>query len=439
MTIGAVSAYQAGGETQGTKREYVTTSNQEKMFNYGATDSDKNKKEVSFWSKDWTAGNFVREKIGWEGLADWLDDKDKVCTDGKDDGKLGFGETIESFGKGLAGLVKGAMNHPIATVVTVGVGAAAVALTGGAILPVMVAAGATMGAGMVGVGAYKAATADTDAEAKQAWETIGTGTFTVGASALGAKSALKQANAAGVKNAIATNNPIKNVVNCFKSSPRALKVSGWHIDSKFVIANVHKEVNNYIKEIAANSDEITPEIKATVKQLRDDEAAIVNGIKRSINDGYYAPCDKYLNKDWRIIDVTTGNAYPIDVNIPRNRISSNGYYKIKPEDEFSSLADIYRSKDFASLAQRTTLSELEVLSNGQALVPNRYGGYTTKYSNYKDNPISRYYAKQKINNLALEAGEKPEVWLGKFNNYVTQQQNNINRITSNTKDLLNFK
>jgi hypothetical protein len=42
MAIGTVSAYQAGGETQGTKREYVTTSNQEKMFNYGATESDKN-------------------------------------------------------------------------------------------------------------------------------------------------------------------------------------------------------------------------------------------------------------------------------------------------------------------------------------------------------------------------------------------------------------
>ena len=42
MAIGAISAYQAGGETQGTKREYVTTSNQEKMFNYEATESDKN-------------------------------------------------------------------------------------------------------------------------------------------------------------------------------------------------------------------------------------------------------------------------------------------------------------------------------------------------------------------------------------------------------------
>lgn len=394
-------------------------------------------KEVSFWSKNWTAGNFVREKIGWEGLADWLDDKDKVCTDGKDDGKLGFGETMKSFGKGLAGLVKGAMNHPIATAVTAGVGAAAVALTGGAILPVMIAAGVTMGAGMIGVGAYKAATADTDAQAKQAWETIGTGTFTIGASALGAKSALKQANAAGVKNAIATNNPIKNVVNCFKSSPRALKVSGWHIDSKFVIANVHKEVNNYIKEIAAHSDEITPEIKATVKQLRDDEAAIVNGIKRSIKEGYYTPCDKYLNKQWRTIDKTTHYAYPLKVKIPKDRYS-DGWYQIKPEDEFSSLADIYRNKDFASLATKRTLSELEVLSNGQAVVPDRYGT-TTRYSNYKDNPISRYYATQKINNLALEVGENPEVWLGKFNNYVTQQKNNLNRINSNTKNLMGIK
>lgn len=184
-------------------------------------------KEVSFWSKDWTAGNFIREKIGWDGLADWLDDKDKVCTDGKDDGKLSFGETMESFGKGLAGLVKGAVNHPIATAVTVGVGAAAVALTGGAILPVMVAAGATMGAGMIGVGAYKATKADNDADAKRAWETIGTGTFTAGASLVGAKTSLNQANKAGVISAKGAKDMSagKALVQNFKSIPESLKQS----------------------------------------------------------------------------------------------------------------------------------------------------------------------------------------------------------------------
>ena len=184
-------------------------------------------KEVSFWSKDWTAGNFIREKIGWDGLADWLDDKDKICTDGKDDGKLSFGETMESFGKGLAGLVKGAMNHPIATAVTVGVGAAAVALTGGAILPVMVAAGATIGTGMIGVGAYKAATADNDADAKRAWEIIGTGTFTAGASLVGAKTSLNQANKAGVISAKGAKDMSagKALVQNFKSIPESLKQS----------------------------------------------------------------------------------------------------------------------------------------------------------------------------------------------------------------------
>ena len=85
---------------------------------------------------------------------------------------------MESFGKGLAGLAKQAMNHPIATAAAVGAGAVAVVATGGAILPVMVAAGAVAGTGMAGYGAYKAATAETDAEAKQAWETIGNGAFT---------------------------------------------------------------------------------------------------------------------------------------------------------------------------------------------------------------------------------------------------------------------
>jgi len=42
MAIGAVSAYQAGGETQGAKKEYVTTSNQEQMFNYQSSENDKN-------------------------------------------------------------------------------------------------------------------------------------------------------------------------------------------------------------------------------------------------------------------------------------------------------------------------------------------------------------------------------------------------------------
>ncbi len=170
----------------------------------------------------------ISETLGLNGFQRWINDVDKVCTDGKDDGKLAFGEKMESFGKGLAGLVKGAINKPILTAATVVAGAGLVALTGGAILPVMIAAGATMGVGMIGVGAYKAAKADNDADAKRAWETIGTGTFTVGASLVGAKTSLNQANKAGVISAkgVKDMSAGKALVQNFKSVPEALKVSG---------------------------------------------------------------------------------------------------------------------------------------------------------------------------------------------------------------------
>ena len=164
-------------------------------------------------------------ETGW--FSDWLNDRDKVCTDGKDDGSISFGEGLESFGKGLMGIVKGAINHPIATAVTVAAGVGLTVLTGGAALPVMVAAGAATGAGMIGYGAYKAATADTDAEAKQAWETMGNGTFALAASVAGAKPALNAASKAGVTSAQGAKNmnAFQATVQAFKSSPEALKMS----------------------------------------------------------------------------------------------------------------------------------------------------------------------------------------------------------------------
>ena len=189
------------------------------------------KQDVSFWSSDWNAGNLVRETIGWDALAKWLDDSDKVCTDGKDDGKLGIGETLEHAGKGLAGLVKGIMNHPIASGVAIAAGIGATMATGGAILPALAAIGGTIGAGMVGIGAYNAATAETDAEAKQAWETIGTGVFVVGASAVSAKPALDAASKAGVTSAQGAKDMSTGeaFVQTFKTLPEALKVSGQNI------------------------------------------------------------------------------------------------------------------------------------------------------------------------------------------------------------------
>ena len=143
---------------------------------------------ISFFDEAWS-GHQIAKLTGDNFVTDWLQNKDKVCTDGCDDGKIGFLEGTKSLAKDLTGgIPKIIINHPLATVITAGIGAGAVALTGGAILPVLGAIGVATGVGMVGYGGYKAATAETDGKAKQALETVGIGITTT---ALSMKSAGK--------------------------------------------------------------------------------------------------------------------------------------------------------------------------------------------------------------------------------------------------------
>lgn len=181
----------------------------------------------------------------------WLNDEDKVCTDGLDDGKLSFSEALGSFGKGLAGIVKTAINHPVVTIATVAAGTVLTVATGGAALPVMVAAGATMGGVQIGYGAYKAVTAETDAEAKQAFETIGNGTFALATSALGAKTALNTASNAGVSGTSTDGGILKSLIGCFKSTPEALKTCGANIKGNvltWTTGNIHANSNTLRSE-----------------------------------------------------------------------------------------------------------------------------------------------------------------------------------------------
>ncbi len=166
----------------------------------------------------------------------WWFDVDKVSTDGEDDGKLSFGEKMESFGKGIAGIVKAALKNPLETAATVGAGMFLTAITGGAALPIMVALGVGTGAVLIGKGAYDAANAKTDAEAKAAWEGIGSGTFALAGSALGAKASLKAAYKAGVTGAQGAENMniAQATLKTFKTIPEALKVSKNQVVSKYL-------------------------------------------------------------------------------------------------------------------------------------------------------------------------------------------------------------
>ena len=67
-----------------TKKEvkpYVTTKKVAKK-----TVKQPKQEEVSFWDSKWS-GHQIAKLTGDNAFTDWLQDKDKVCTDGKDDGK----------------------------------------------------------------------------------------------------------------------------------------------------------------------------------------------------------------------------------------------------------------------------------------------------------------------------------------------------------------
>ena len=154
-----------------------------------------------------------------------------VCKDGCDDGRISFSEKVSNFCNGVVAPIKNIFASPknmAVTALTVAAGAGLIALTGGAAAPVMVALGLIGGGTQIASGLYKQATATTDAQAAQAWNQMGTGTFTMGASALGAKSALK---AAGVQN---TSNMTtwQAVVNCVKNAPNFFSQAVSHAAPK---------------------------------------------------------------------------------------------------------------------------------------------------------------------------------------------------------------
>ena len=194
----------------------------------------------------------INEALEMNGFQRWWHDVDKISTDGNDDGKLSFKEGSVSFLKGLlGGIPKAIIEHPIASAVTIGVGAGLVALTGGAILPVLTAFGIATGVGMIGVGTYKALTAEKDGDAKQALETMGTGVATTVLSMLSAGKALSKAEQAGVKSAHVAEdaNIFQKSVQVFKAIPESLKMSKQWAMSYIKGTPINIELANGTKQV----------------------------------------------------------------------------------------------------------------------------------------------------------------------------------------------
>lgn len=124
-----------------------------------------------------------------------------ACTDGKDDGKLGF---FEKIGSAISGAVKGVVNGVKGmffdengnfslgnTLKTIATGAACLIPGVGPVIAAgLCTVGVVKGVSGVAQGISAAASATTDAEAKAAFESIGSGVLTTGLSAVGVKASV---------------------------------------------------------------------------------------------------------------------------------------------------------------------------------------------------------------------------------------------------------
>ncbi len=129
----------------------------------------------------------------------FVSSQENTCTDGVDDGKIGLlsvvGNIVEGAGKSVVNAVKGAFtdesgNFSITkTLTTVGVSALCIAVP--AVGVALAGVGAVTGGTKFVSGVATALNAETDAEAKDAWEQVGEGALTVGLSATGAKASMK--------------------------------------------------------------------------------------------------------------------------------------------------------------------------------------------------------------------------------------------------------
>ena len=134
--------------------------------------------------------------------------------DGKDDGSIGFGGALKNMAKGVLNFVTSpftdesgnfSLGKTLKSVAIAGAFVLGNALTGGALTPILLAGGALAG----GIGAVKAgyniATANTDAEAEAAWQSMGSSAATIAATVVGAKGYAKaQASSAAEAEALAS-------------------------------------------------------------------------------------------------------------------------------------------------------------------------------------------------------------------------------------------
>ena len=257
----------------------------------------------------------------------YVSSQGNTCTDGKDDGKVGFlsalGNIVEGAGKSILNGIKGMFTDKegnfslLQTAKTVALGAACIAF------PAVGLAACGIGAVTGGIklvnGVSTALNAKTDAEAKDAWEAVGDGGLTVGMSVLGAKASYNAVKGGAVKlNGISELEQLKGapeyqsagllgkagqfVKALGKDSWASTKYSWGKIKNVFAnfkktsdVKKANKTVENYEKMEEADFDKLTTDQKTKLEEKYNKaqetinkNSDIVNKLKKRANDSQAA-------------------------------------------------------------------------------------------------------------------------------------------------------
>lgn len=192
-----------------------------------------------------------------------VEKKDEFVTeekaDASNDGKFSTWQAIKNFGKGLISPVTAMFSSVKGFLIGAGMmaaGAVAVAATGGAILPALLAMGIAFGAFEGVKGIYKIATAKNGDDVEKAFLDIGTATSSIGLSFLGVKTSLKTAGITteGMSNTQA-------VVSCFKNLPESIRQS---------YANIKELPSNLKQDLSILKSEV--DVKEITAQKKVQEA-----------------------------------------------------------------------------------------------------------------------------------------------------------------------
>ncbi len=294
-----------------------------------------------------------------------------TCTDGKDDGKIGIGGVVANVAQGairtIPNMIKGAFTNSegkfslAKTALTIGIGAACVAFP--AVGLGLCAVGMGAGAIKAGSNVVKALNADTDAEAKAAWEHVGSGATTAALSYVGAKASYHaMESSAGNASVLEDGNIIEYAKsNGIKKTAEGLLNDAWH-STKNNAGKITNALKGYFdtSKLNSNARELNKLEGIEPDKITDAQAKRLNELKSDSK-----VCDKAAElkkaSEAKAVEKSYNKAkkvYEKELKgIDENRIN-------ELQKQVDSISDETGALSEEQLAEQTKLlDELETLSN----------------------------------------------------------------------------